>query len=128
MSARPSKAMAWCWCDYEGTMTKTKGEILKEFSVFSIKDDGIGQWLSSDTHNDVFLRLGEIDNNPLSQVQFNQLLVLGREAPVSDAFFRYYWLMVPPQHPYCLQDLPGYSENWSQAQSIMSLDHLKWGL
>ena len=109
-------------------MTKTKGEILKEFSVFSIKDDGIGQWLSSDTHNDVFLRLGEIDNNPLSQVQFNQLLVLGREAPVSDAFFRYYWLMVPPQHPYCLQDLPGYSENWSQAQSIMSLDHLKWGL
>jgi hypothetical protein len=61
-------------------------------------------------------------------VQLNQLLVLGHEAPVSDAFFRYYWLTAPITHPYDVQEIPDYSDTWTASNEIISLAHLKWGL
>jgi hypothetical protein len=77
----------------------SKDSILHDFAVFSVDIGGIGNWLTTDSHDDIFQRLGSIDKQPLSAVQLNQLLVLGHEAPVSDAFFRYYWLSVPKRHP-----------------------------
>jgi hypothetical protein len=106
---------------------KTKDQILKDFSLFAVPVGGIGNWLTERTDNDVFERLGRIEEQPLSAVQLNQLLVLGHEAPASDGFFRYYWLTVPEHHPYRVQDLNGYNAKWIASESIVSLDHLRWG-
>jgi hypothetical protein len=103
----------------------TKDEILRDFGLFSL---GIGSWLTSESCDDIFDRLADVEEQPLSAVQLNQLLVLGHEAPVSDAFFRYYWLQAPENHPYDVLDLPDFSNRWTASQEIVSLAHLKWGL
>jgi hypothetical protein len=108
---------------------KSKAEILEEFSLFSVPTGGIGSWLTEQTHEDVFERIGKLNEEPLPAVQLNQLLVLGHEAPVGDGFFRYYWLQAPEQHPYSVRDVPGFSEDWLRSEGmIASLAHLKWGL
>ena len=107
-------------------MTMTKAEILKEFEVFSVPTGGIGSWLTDKTDDKVIARLGSIGENPLPAVQLNQLLVLGKEAPVGDGFFRYYWLEAPGDHPY---HLPPHQGAWLKSENtIVSLSHLKWGL
>jgi hypothetical protein len=108
---------------------KSKAEILDEFSLFSVPTGGIGGWLTEQTHDDVFERLGRVDQEPLSAVQLNQLLVLGHEAPVGDGFFSYYWLQAPERHPYSVREVPGFSEQWLRSEGVIaSLSHLKWGL
>lgn len=108
---------------------KSKSDILDEFRLFSVPTAGIGSWLTEQTHDDVFARLGKIDEEPLSAVQLNQLLVLGHEAPVGDGFYSYYWLETPDQHPYSVREVPGFSEDWlAKSDMIISLGHLKWGL
>ena len=74
---------------------RSKAAILEEFSLFSVPTGGIGSWLTEQTHDDVFARLGMLVEDPLPAVQLNQLLVLAHEAPVSDGFFRYCWLEAP---------------------------------
>src|SRR4051812_41911649 len=73
-------------------LMKTKPEILDAFNLFNVPTGGIGSWLTDEAHDDIFTRLGRINEEPLSAVQLNQLLVLGHEAPVDDGYFRYYWL------------------------------------
>ena len=108
----------------------TKEDILREFELFSVPTGGIGDWLTEQTHDDVFDRLGTVDEEPLPLVQLNQLLVFGNEAPVGKGFFHYYWLQAPKCHPYDVCDLPGFCEAFIQNGSnvIGSLQHLKWGL
>ena len=107
----------------------SKSDILRDFSLFSVPTGGIGSWLTEDTHDDVFARLGTVDKEPLSAVQLNQLLVLGHEAPVGDDFFRYYWLVAPDHHPYDVRTIPDFSDSFLQSSdAILSLAHLKWGL
>jgi hypothetical protein len=105
-----------------------KDQILQELSLFSLRTEGIGGWLTQETDDEVFLRLGRIEKEPLSKVQLNQLLAFGHEAPVSDDFFRYYWLDVPPQHPYDVKTISGFQGAWQRSSAITSLAHLKWGL
>ena len=106
-----------------------KESILKQFCLFSLGDDGIGGWLTENTDNRVFERLDKIQSDPLSKAQFNQLLVFGRQAPVSDGFFEYYWLESPSEHPYPVNQLPEYDDKWTiNTTEIISLAHLKWGL
>lgn len=108
---------------------KNKSEILQEFALFSVPTGGIGCWLTEITHDDVFARLGTVDETPLPAVQLNQLLVLAHEAPVGDGYFRYYWLEAPEHHPYDVQQLPGFSGKFLESNGmICSLAHLKWGL
>jgi hypothetical protein len=108
---------------------KDKAAILNQFSLFSVPAGGIGSWLTATTHDDVFTRLGSLDEEPLSAVQLNQLLVLGHEAPVGDSFFRYYWIDAPASHPYNVRALPGFAEEFTRSDGkILSLAHLKWGL
>ncbi len=108
---------------------QSKADILHEFSLFSVPTGGIGNWLTEDTHDDVFARLGRVDQEPLPAVQLNQLLVLGHEAPVGDDFFRYYWLTAPEQHPYDVRTIPGFLDSFLGSSGvILSLGHLKWGL
>lgn len=119
----------------------TKKDILERFQRFSVDTGGIGSWLVEDTDDRVFHRLGSVNKKPLSKVQLNQLLVLAHEAPVSDGFFTYYWLSVP-NHPYDVLDLPpSFPQDTAgtdcreqvkpaieELRSIMTLDHLEWGL
>lgn len=105
-----------------------KNAILQQFRLFSVGGDGIGAWLTENTDDKVFNRLERIQDDPLSKVQLNQLLVFGHEAPVSDDFFRYYWLEAPPDHPYPVAELPGFNQQWVGAHAITSLSHLEWGL
>ena len=106
----------------------TKDDILREFELFSVPTGGIGDWLTEQTHDDVFDRLGTVDEEPLPMVQLNQLLVFGNEAPVDDGFFQYYWLQAPAGHPYNVRSLPGFAEQFVTTTAISSLLHLKWGL
>ncbi len=76
----------------------------------------------------MFARLARIEREPVTKVQLNQLLAFGHEAPVSDDFFRYYWLCGPNEHPYDVRTLPGFDESWLDCTSITSLAHLRWGL
>lgn len=62
----------------------SKEAILAEFDLFALGTGGIGSWLGPDTDSEVFDRLGRLPHEALTKVQLNQLLVLGREAPVSD--------------------------------------------
>lgn len=107
-----------------------KDQILRELELFSLGGEGIGGWITASTDSRIFDRLGRLDVEPLSKVQLNQLLVLGKESPVSDDFFKYYWLEDPLEHPYPVGLLPTFSKRWVQGNSsaILSLDHLKWGL
>lgn len=103
--------------------------ILHEMQLFSLGGEGIGGWITPESDPRIFERLGRLEEEPLSAVQLNQLLVLGKESPISDDFFRYYWLDDPIEHPYPVGLLPGFSKRWVQRNStILSLDHLKWGL
>jgi hypothetical protein len=107
---------------------KTKQEILDRMALYRVTGGGIGSWLTSETSDHVFRRLGTIDEEPLSAVQLNQLLVLAHEAPVSDGFFQYYWLDTPPSHPYDIATIPGFRRYAVTERAIASLDHLAWGL
>ena len=106
-----------------------KDDILSQFSLFSLGGDGIGGWLTADTDDRVFTRLAQIQENPLSNAQLNQLLVFGHQAPVSQGFFSYYWLKSPSNHPYSMDRLKGFDRKWlTGAEEITSLSHLKWGM
>ncbi|MEA2939892.1 MAG: hypothetical protein QOD09_421 [Bradyrhizobium sp.] len=106
----------------------TKDQILAELAVFKLTTGGLGNWLTQNTDSEVFLRLGTLDKTPISKVQLNQLLAFGHEAPVSEDFFRYYWLAAPPEHPYDVKRLANFDASWLDSSSIVSLAHLKWGL
>ena len=107
----------------------TKSQILEQFQLFLVGNAGIGKWLSPETDDDVFARLATIDEEPLSKVQFDQLLLLAHEAAVSDGFFEYYFLSAP-EHPYEVRSLAGFQAGWIEngRREIQSLEHLKWGL
>lgn len=105
-----------------------KQQILRELRLFSLQTGGIGSWLTENTDDEVFTRLGRIEDEPLTKVQLNQLLAFGHEAPVSDDVFRYYWLAAPAEHPYDVKALPDFQEAYQKSSAITSLAHLKWGL
>src|SRR6059036_869046 len=106
----------------------SREDILRHFELFALGTDGIGGWLGPDTDARVFERLARVPEEPLAKVQLNQLLAFGHEAPVSDDFFRYYWLSRPPRHPYDVATLPDFDHKWIDASTILSLPHLRWGL
>lgn len=105
-----------------------KKKILKELELFSLTTGGLGSWLTEATDDEVFKRFMYVEEEPITKVQLNQLLAFGHEAPVSDDFFRYYWLSRPDEHPYDVTKIPGFQESWAQCSAITSLAHLKWGL
>lgn len=105
-----------------------KQQVLDQFKLFALGTDGIGGWLGPDTDVRVLERLASIDTEPLAKVQLNQLLAFGHEAPVSDDFFRYYWLSASTHHAYDVKRLADFQEVWLNSNAIVSLAHLRWGL
>lgn len=106
----------------------SKQVILEELKLFSLRTGGIGSWVTDETDDEVFARLGRVEQEPLTKVQLNQLLAFGHEAPVSDDFFRYYWLTAADDHTYDVKAMPGFQEPWLKSSAITSLAHLRWGL
>ncbi len=102
-------------------------EIVDFFKNLCHPAEGFLGWLSAKGHPDVFERLGQIDENPLSKVQLDQLLLLSLASGVSGGFFRYYWLSVPP-HPYDIRKLRDFDKSYANQTAIISLAHLRWGL
>ena len=106
-----------------------KDTILEQLCLFSLGGEGIGGWLTEETNAKVFDRLDKIQDSPLTREQFNQLLGFGHQAPVSDDFFHYYWRECPLRHPYPVEKLPDFEQQWlADTKDIVSLSHLKWGL
>ena len=111
------------------TTNVDRESILQRFQLYSLSDGGIGSWLSQATDDYIFERLATIHEDPVTKVQLNQLLALAHEAPLSQGFFKYYWLTRPAQHPYGFDHIPiYYDDTWLSQTSIISLDHLSWGL
>jgi hypothetical protein len=103
-----------------------RARIERDLGLFVLGTGGIGNWLTN-ADDTVFDRLLRISVEPLSRVQLNQLLVLGKEAPVSEGFFDYYF--VSNTHPnYDVTQLPDYKPEWLNQDSILDLAHLRWGL
>ena len=107
----------------------SKEAILDQFKLYSSNGEGIAGWLTDDADPEIFDRLANIDNEPLTQAQLNQLLALAQQPTVSNGYFYYYWLESPPDHPYPVQSLPKFRQDWlSGGGRIKSLSHLEWGL
>jgi hypothetical protein len=109
-------------------MAIDKAVILEAFRTLSGRSPGIESWITDNTDDEIFARLGDIEADPLSKVQLNQLLVLASEADVSDGFFKYYWLSNPAGHPYNVEMVAGFEHGWQTGDTITALKHLVWGL
>ena len=109
-----------------------KEAIIEKFKVFAFgTSPGLGKWLSKDINPIVLERLQKLDKEPLTKVQFNQLLVVSHEASVSDGFFKYYWCSIPKSHPYSIEPPGNWSKSWAEKggdNQITSFDQLHWGL
>lgn len=107
----------------------SKEEVISKFALFFDNNGGITSWIGPATPDIVFERLSKINEDPLSKVQLDQLLVLSHEAGVSDGFFAYYWLSAPT-HTYDVTMIPDFNPEWLAIgkEVIVSLEHLKWGL
>ena len=104
-----------------------RGDIIKQFALFAGGTGGIDNWLTEKSPSEVLEALQNINSLPLSRSRLNQLLTLSHEAPISEAFFRYYWLTAP-DHPYNVMNIPGFRSDWVNVSHISSLDQLYWGL
>ncbi len=105
-----------------------RDSILDKFRLFRGGTGGLDSWIDDDTPAVVFEALAGIESRPLYRAGLNQLLTLSHEAPVSDAFLRYYWLSVPDTHPYKVHKIPCFEDRWLGGNAIVSLDQLFWGL
>ncbi len=101
--------------------------LLAQFDPLFAGSGGIDSWLSEGTPQTVVERLGQLDAEPLTRAQLNQLLVLSHEAGMSHGFFEYYWLSAP-EHPYDIRGVLDFDRSHEQQTAIMSLAHLRWGL
>ena len=111
-------------------MVAHRDQILEQFELFRGGTGGLDSWLSAETPERVFIALRDLENQPLTRSGFNQLLTLSHEAPVSEAFFNYYWLSAPNLHPYNVKKIPCFDERFcdDSSVSVRSLDQLYWGL
>jgi hypothetical protein len=104
----------------------TKEQILEKFRLFFGNTGGFDSWLSEKAPDLLFKRLIDIEENPLSLAQFNQLLLLAHEAGATSGFFEYYWFS-KPLHTYDVTKVSGFDDAWTRGQEIQSLKHLYWG-
>src|SRR5260370_15647978 len=99
----------------------TSEQLLEQLKLFRIRTGGLGSWITKETDPIVLERLGNIDGNPITKVQLNQLLAFGHEAHVSEDFFQYYWLRASASHPYDVRSVPYFEERWLETSAIVSL-------
>jgi len=104
-------------------------KVVEKFVDLSFgSEQGLGTWISETAHPLVVGRLQQLENEPLTKVQLNQLLVVSQMGSVSDGFFRYYWRDTP-EHPYDVTLIDSYNPQWLQGEDhcIRDINHLHWG-
>jgi hypothetical protein len=101
--------------------------LLERFAPLFSGTGGIDSWLRDGTPQTVVDRLGELEAQPLTREQLNQLLVLSHEAGLSHGFFRYYWLTAP-RHAYDVSNVADFDAAYEERSAIESLEQLRWGL
>ena len=80
-------------------------EIIHMFSDIMCESYGICGFISHGSTAYLLNVLSDIDNTPLTKVQFDQLLSLQNIQTVSDDFFDYYWLSIPTVHFYKVEQI-----------------------
>ncbi len=111
-------------------MVVNRSNILEQFKLFQGGTGGLDSWLGETTPESVFEALSDLENQPLTRSRLNQLLTLSHEAPISEAFFRYYWLTAPDSHPYAVKKIPCFAPVFcnQNLDAVASSDQLYWGL
>src|SRR3984957_15384978 len=109
-------------------MRISRETLIHEFELFSTGNPGIESLVSQNSEPMIIDRLCSLSEQPISKVQFNQLMLLALESGLSDGFFQYYWLESPSQHPYSVQAVPGFDGSFLTTTKIETLSQLKWGL
>ncbi len=111
-------------------MAVNRDDILSKFELFRGGTGGLDSWLCDTTPEPVFEALADLEKQPLTRSRLNQLLTLSHEAPMSDAFFRFYWLRTPQLHPYDVKKIPCFNQEFcnQDLEAVISLDQLYWGL
>lgn len=107
-----------------------RAKVIDKFADLSFgAEQGLGTWLSETAHPLVISRLEQVETEPLTKVQLNQLLVVSQMASISDGFFQYYWREAP-EHPYDVKSVRVFDPTWLNGSEnvIRSIDHLHWGL
>lgn len=105
----------------------TKKELIDRFSAFATGNPGIESLVCDSSDPIIIERLLQLEIDPLTKVQLNQLLGLAHEIGVSDAFFSYYWTGDVPT-TYDPKKLSEYEISYKTVEAIISIDHLIWGL
>lgn len=74
--------------------------------------------------------MNALENGGISWARLNQTLHRSSEAGMSEGFFKYYFLTVPPQHPYPVSRVFAVKpfEPPADANQILSLEQLQWGI
>jgi len=101
----------------------TRKMILSYFEDLMGCNNGICSFVSENSSDYLFDVLGNIEESPLTKVQFDQLLALQNMQTISDDFFRFYWLEIPKVHFYQI-DAIGIRND---IDAITTLEQLKWG-
>jgi len=100
-------------------------EIVAYYSSIMSDFPGIRGLITQKYGTDVlFERLKKIESEPITKVQFDQLLCLQKINSVSDGFFKFYWL----QKPSCYYHVKDYTFDDRFSNVIYSLEQLRWGL
>jgi hypothetical protein len=105
-------------------------KVVDRFADLSFgSEQGLGTWISGNAHPLVIDRLRQLEDEPLTKVQLNQLFVVSQMASISDGFFRYYWREAP-EHPYEIKAIGTFNPKWLDGGEhlIRDIDHLHWGL
>lgn len=97
-----------------------------QLKIFAGGTGGFDSWLANPTA-ELVDALDNLASRPMTCAQINQLLTLAHEAPMSEGFFKYFWLS-EPETPYNLRSLPGYAGAWATHSQIVSIDHFEWGM
>jgi hypothetical protein len=108
----------------------TKDDIIKKFATLSYDDSkGLEGLFSRNGNDEVFDRVSIIEENPISKVQMNQLFSLSGLPSMTFGFFKYYWFDVPNKHPYKVDKVEGFKQEYcGDIDSIISIDQLYWGM
>jgi hypothetical protein len=105
-----------------------KNNIIKFFEDLNHEGSGFTSMFSKSSRDEIFERIKIINEEPISKVQMNQLLLLSNEAGMTYSFYEYYWLKTPEKHIYDVKKVKGFNENFVPSSAICSIEHLKWGL
>lgn len=108
-------------------MPATVESIKESLRLFTGGAGGFDSLFTGDGADEICRRLRDLLQDGMSCSHLNQLLALVHQPPISNGFFKYYWLSAPP-HIYDVTVLADFDETYTRVDSVLTLDQLAWGL